>query len=130
MTTVLLDTHVVHWWSAEPEKLSRAAARALEGAEELVVSAVSWYELAWLAKHERIALSTPIRAWLDEIARDVRTAGVTPAIADTAASLPSTFPGDPADRIIYATGIEHGWKLITKDEHLRNHRHPGQVTLW
>jgi PIN domain nuclease of toxin-antitoxin system len=130
VTTVLLDTHVIHWWSSEPEKLSRAATSALEEADELAVSAVSWYELAWLARHERIELSTPVRAWLEEMARDVRTAGITSAIADAAAALPSVFPGDPADRIIYATAVENGWRLVTKDQNLRNHRHPRRVTVW
>jgi PIN domain nuclease of toxin-antitoxin system len=91
---------------------------------------VTWYELAWLAKHERIGLSTPVRGWLEEIARDVRTAGITPAIADTAVALPSTFSGDPADRIIYATAIENGWRLVTKDRNIRRHRHPRPITLW
>jgi len=130
VTTVLLDTHVVHWWSSEPEKLSQAASDAIGSADDLAVSGVTWYELAWLAKHERIELSTPPRTWLAEIARDVRTIGITPAIADTAAALPSTFPGDPADRIIYATAIENGWKLFTKDHALRHHRYPRQITLW
>lgn len=130
VTTVLLDSHAVHWWSTEPEKLSPTATRVLEAADELAVSAVTWYELAWLARHERIELSTPIRTWLEELARDVRTAGITPAVADTAAALPSIFPGDPADRIIYATAIEHGWKLVTKDRNLRNHRHPRKLTVW
>jgi PIN domain nuclease of toxin-antitoxin system len=31
-----------------------------------------------------------------------------PSIADTAVSLPATFPADPADRLIYATAIESG----------------------
>jgi len=130
MTTVLLDSHVVHWWSSEPARLSRPATAAIDAAAELAVSAVTWYELAWLAKHERIDLSTPVRGWLQEIAQDVRTAGITPAIADTAVALPSAFPGDPVDRIIYATAIENGWRLITKDRNLRGHRHPRPITLW
>jgi PIN domain nuclease of toxin-antitoxin system len=130
VTTVLLDTHVVHWWSAEPKVLSQPATEAIDAAGELAVSAVTWYELAWLAKHERIELSTPIRAWLDEIARDVRTVGITPAIADTAVTLPASFPGDPADRIIYATAVETGWTLVTKDRRLRGHRYPRKITLW
>ncbi len=127
---MLLDTHVVHWLSAEPERLSPAAARALDDADELAISAVSWYELAWLARHERILISTPVRNWLEGISADVRTVGITPAIADTAAALPSIFPGDSADRIIYSTAIETGWTLVTKDRGLRRHRHPRQLTLW
>ncbi len=55
---------------------------------------------------------------------------LTPGIAETAVSLPTSFPGDPADRLIYATAIEHGWRLVTKDGRLRAHRHPRPLTLW
>ena len=30
MTTLLVDTHVLQWWSAEPDRLSAAALDALE----------------------------------------------------------------------------------------------------
>lgn len=54
MTTVLLDSHVAYWWSAEPQRLSMAASQAIEHADELAVAAISWFELAWLAEQERI----------------------------------------------------------------------------
>ncbi|MGH3532268.1 MAG: type II toxin-antitoxin system VapC family toxin [Mycobacterium sp.] len=130
MTTVLLDSHVVHWWSAEPRRLSQAAGRAVEKADELAVSAITWFELAWLAEHERIQLTIPMRSWLQQLAEHVRTVGITPSVAATAVSLPSSFPGDPADRLIYATAVEHGWRLVTKDRWLRGHRHPRPVTVW
>ena len=130
MTTVLLDTHVVHWWSAEPERLSETATETLSGADQLAVAAISWFELAWLAAHERIRLTIPVRSWLERLAGAVQTIGVTPAIADTAVSLPSSFPGDPADWLIYATAVEHGCVLVTKDRRLRSHRHPRPVTVW
>src|SRR5947209_17322255 len=101
--TALLDTHVVHWSSAEPERLSRRAVETLLGADELAVSAISWYELAWLARRQRIAIRTPIPAWLDQLAADVRTIGISPAVAAAAALLPDSFPRDPVDRVIYAT---------------------------
>jgi PIN domain nuclease of toxin-antitoxin system len=130
VTTVLLDTHVVHWWSAEPERISQAATEALNDADELAVAAITWFELAWLARHERILVTIPIRSWLERLAGQVRTAAITPAIAETAVSLPSSFPADPADRLIYATAIEHGWRLVTKDTQLRSHRHPRSLALW
>jgi PIN domain nuclease of toxin-antitoxin system len=130
VTTLILDSHVVHWWSAEPDRLSRAAAQALDGADELAVASISWFELAWLAKHERILVSVPIRSWLEGLAEQVRTIVTSPAIAATAVSLPTSFPGDPADRLIYATTIEHGWQLVTKDGRLRRHRHPRSITIW
>jgi PIN domain nuclease of toxin-antitoxin system len=130
VSAVLLDTHVVHWWSAEPKRVSTRARKTLEAADELVVAAISWYELAWLARHERIAITIPVRSWLDGLAVQLRTIGVTPAVADTAVNLPTSFPGDPADRLIYATAIEHGLKLVTKDRAIRNHDKPRSLTVW
>lgn len=130
MTTVLLDSHVVHWWSAEPERLSKAACRAVEAADELAVAGITWFELAWLAEHDRIRLAIPVRSWLQQLAEDVRTVGITPSVAAAAVSLPATFPGDPADRLIYATAVEHGWRLVTKDRRMRDHKHPRPVTVW
>ncbi len=130
MTTVLLDTHVVQWWSAQPKLISRPATRAIEGADELAVAAITWFELAWLAQHQRIIVSIPVRSWLEQLSASVRTVGITPAIAASAVALPSTFPNDPADRLIYATAVEHGWQLVTKDGRLRRHRHPRPMTVW
>lgn len=130
MTTVVLDSHVVHWWSAEPGRISRAAARLIGAADELAVADITWFELAWLARHGRITLTIPVPAWLQQIAAEVRTIPVTPAIATTAVDLPDSFPGDPADRLIYATALERGWRLVTKDRRLRGHRDSRPVTVW
>ena len=130
MTTVLLDSHVLHWWSAEPDRLSQPARKAIREAEELAVASISWFELAWLASHERIVVSIPVRSWLEGLAQQVRSVPATPAVAAAAVSLPSSFPGDPADRLIFATAIEQGWQLVTKDDRLRRHRHPRKITVW
>ncbi|HEY2477108.1 MAG TPA: type II toxin-antitoxin system VapC family toxin [Solirubrobacterales bacterium] len=130
MSAVLLDTHIVQWWSAEPERVSAAAREALEKADELAIAAISWYELAWQAQHERITITVPLRAWLDGLASHLRTIGMTPAIAETAVGLPASFPGDPADRLIYATAIENGLGLITKDQAIRAHDRPRSLTIW
>ena len=91
MTTLLLDTHVIHWWSAEPQRLSQPAADALSSADELAVAAISWFELAWLATHERIVVSIPVRSWLSELAARVRTVGIT------------TFPDGPDSLVAVMT---------------------------
>ncbi|MBS1886930.1 MAG: type II toxin-antitoxin system VapC family toxin [Actinobacteria bacterium] len=130
MGAVLLDTHVVHWWSAEPERVSAPARGVLEGADELVVAAISWYELAWLAEHERIAVRIPVASWLKGLAAQLRTIPITPAIAHTAVSLPSSFPGDPADRMIYGTAVENDLQLVSKDKALRAHPHPRPIVVW
>jgi PIN domain nuclease of toxin-antitoxin system len=130
LSTVQLDTHVLHWWSAEPHRLSNRAREVIGAADELVVADVTWYELAWLAHHERIILTIPVGSWLRRLSAEVRTIGITPAIGHIAATLPSTFLGDPADRLIYASAVEHGWPLITKDSRLLAHPCPRPVAIW
>lgn len=130
MKTVLLDTHVLHWWMAEPERISPTARRALDGSDEFTVAAITWFELAWLARRERIHLSIPVRTWLDGLSASVRTIQTTPAIAAAAAALPLTFPRDPTDRLIFATAIEHGFALVSKDSAIRDHGQPGATVIW
>jgi len=130
LSGVVLDSHVLHWWSVESGRISRTATHAIATADELLVADITWWELAWLASQERITVTVPIASWLAQLATQVRTIAVTPRIAATAALLPSTFPGDPADRLIYATAIETGLRLVTRDERLRAHRAPRPITLW
>lgn len=128
--TVLMDTHVMVWWTSDLDQISPAAMLALSAADELAVASITWYELAWLAERGRLAMTMPPRSWLDSMAPHVRTVGLTPAIAAAAAGLPDTFPGDPADRIIYATAMEHGWQLVTKDHRMRGHPAPRPIAIW
>lgn len=127
---LLLDTHILHWWKSEPERLSRSAAEAIAAEEELAVSPVTWFELAWLAEHDRIIVDLPIRSWLAELALDVVTMPVTMRIAATAASFSAAFSGDPIDRLIYSTAVEEGIQLVTKDERLRAYPFSRQITIW
>ncbi len=130
MTTLLLDTHAVHWFTAEPDRLSTEASQAIDEAEELAVADITWWELAWLAHNGRITLTVPPRTWLHRLSEGFTTIRVGPEVADTAAALPASFPGDPADRLIYATAIETGWRLVTKDRRLREHPQPRTITVW
>lgn len=111
-------------------RLSATASEAIANADELAVAAISWFELAWLAERGRIAVAMPTRSWLERLAGGVRTIDATPTIAATAAALPRSFPQDPADRLIYATAVEHGLKLVTRDERLRDHRHSRHIAIW
>jgi PIN domain nuclease of toxin-antitoxin system len=130
MGAVLLDTHIVHWWSAEPERVSAPARAVLEQADDLAVAAISWYELAWLAEHNRIVVRVPVSSWLKGLAAQLRTIPISPAIAHTAVSLPSSFPGDPADRMIYGTAVENDLQIVSKDKVMREHPHPRPIVVW
>jgi PIN domain nuclease of toxin-antitoxin system len=128
--TVLLDTHALFWWATDDTKLSDTAVATLEGAEQTAVSGITWYELAALVRRERITLSDPFPVFASAIAQRVRTVGISWTVAESAAALPSTFPGDPADRIIYATAQVNGWKLITRDGRMHEHDRARSVVVW
>jgi len=128
--TVVLDTHVLHWWSSERERMSQRAAEVVAAADELAVADISWYELAWLARRGRIATSIPPENWLQRLSRFVRTVPVTPRIAATAAHLPDPFPTDPADRLIFATALENGWTLVSKDDAFRRAGGAAMDVVW
>jgi PIN domain nuclease of toxin-antitoxin system len=74
-----------------------------------------------LAVKGRITLDTAVETWIAEaVARDrLRVLELTPGIAVSAALLDHSFPGDPADRLIYATAVDSASTLVTRDRALR-----------
>lgn len=115
---ILLDTHAFVWLADGSERLSEAARRAVAEDAEPAIATISVQEIAYLALRGRLELDRPVGAWVrDALAtHDVRALPLTVAIALRAGSLDSAgFPGDPADRIVYATALEHGARLISRD---------------
>jgi PIN domain nuclease of toxin-antitoxin system len=90
---------------------------------------IAWIK-ARLPSPPHFTIGGEMPSWLQGLAAQLRTIAVTPAIADTAVALPSAFRGDPADRLIYATAIENGLNLVTKDRAIRDHDGPRSVAIW
>ncbi|HRP95887.1 MAG TPA: type II toxin-antitoxin system VapC family toxin [Rhodocyclaceae bacterium] len=114
---ILLDTHIWHWWTNQiPEKLPAAIVDLIETADDVAVSAISCFEMAWLVRHGRIELDMPIDDWFAEVdaSRSVRYLPVTAEIARRAVDLPEHHR-DPQDRIIIATAIAADGQLISFD---------------
>jgi PIN domain nuclease of toxin-antitoxin system len=108
----------------ERKKLSSTAMNAIESAQrsgELVLSDMTLWEIAWLQKRERLAISVPysifIREFLD--AYTFQIVPISAKIAEQAANFPSEINNDPADRIISATSIIMDAPLVTADKNLR-----------
>ena len=55
---IVLDTHIWLWWiNADQMRLQSAWTARIESAESVGVSAISCFEVAWLAHHGRIDLA-------------------------------------------------------------------------
>jgi PIN domain nuclease of toxin-antitoxin system len=91
---------------------------------------VSCLEVATLARRRRIGLDRTPARWVAAALGGpaIEASAVTPEIAVAAGSLPDDFPGDPADRLIYATAIAAGAALVTRDATIR--RFDPRRTVW
>jgi len=122
---ILLDTHALYWMANDSKRLSRRASSAIRRARQssgVGVATISLWELALLAQNGRIVVTGSVETFLRDIVSRVILRAVTPEIAALAASLQPDFPKDPADRLIAATAMVEGWRLVTADERIQRSR--------
>ncbi len=113
----LLDTHVLLWAFAEPNRLSPTAAEhLLTDANELLVSAASAWEIA---TKFRIGQLPHVGALLDQWDEALRRLRATPLPIDAAhalrAGLYQAGHRDPFDRVLAAQAELVGCPLLTTD---------------
>lgn len=114
---ILLDTHVWLWWINRDENSLKASwINAIEQNDNVGVSAISCFEVAWLAGHGRISIDIPLGEWFAKAlaGSDIILLPLTPEIAERAVVLPEHH-SDPQDRIIIATALAHDAHLISTD---------------
>ena len=130
---IVLDTHALVWWVAGDSTLSKKAKAAIErelSGGEIIVSAISAWEIAMLVEREKLVLSMDVGSWLATVAavEVVRFMPVDAEIAIKSVDLPGDFHKDPADRMIVATARKLAVPLVTKDEKIRSYAHV--KTIW
>ena len=124
---VVLDTHIWVWWLTPESPLSRAERDALDAKaerRELFLPAISLWEIQVLHAKRRFELPLPFADWLARAA-DERMISVLPLSFEVVCALntlPATFHGDPADRLIVATARAHAMSLATHDTAIRRSR--------
>jgi PIN domain nuclease of toxin-antitoxin system len=129
---VLLDTHVWIWWLLGAERLSAQETRSLDrlaAAGSTCLSAMSLWEAQMLHSKGRLRLDRPFQNWL-RVASSPSVIQLLPLdveVVITLDRLPAAFHGDPADRLIVATGLVHGLHLATGDNAIRT---SGVISIW
>jgi PIN domain nuclease of toxin-antitoxin system len=128
---IVLDTHTWVWWVNGSRELSKRASQEIDAAiaaRSLVASAISCWEIGMLVRRGRLELSIPTEDWISRC-EGLPFFSVVPIdtrIALRATELPPRHD-DPADRLIVATAMGLGAKLVTKDARLREY---GVGTVW
>ena len=86
-------------------------------ADDVAVSAISCFEMAWLVRHGRIDIGGRFEQWLEDVdaSQCVRFLPITPRIASLAVALPEHHK-DPQDRLIIATALIHDAQLLSFDQ--------------
>ena len=110
---LLLDTHVLLWSLAEPQKLSNRARDALQdGHNDVFVSAVTAWEIAVKRAKGRITAPDNLSTVIEE--RGFTHLPLTFRHAEGAGSLPPHHR-DPFDRFLIAQAQIEGLVLVTRD---------------
>ena len=127
-TDILLDTHVFLWLMNGDETLKPETRKLIQSTckeNNLLLSAISIWEIALLLKKERISLTQPLPQWIDK-AKALSFLKIIPLDADIAlesCALPGDFHGDPADRMIVATSRIFNSPLMTRDKKIIEYAH-------
>jgi len=116
MSAVLLDTHVFVWGQLAPNRLTAGAKNAIEKADAVWVSAITFFEIAQKA---RLGKWPEVAAVVDSLPGLHETQGgrIAPLDADicvSAGSLPWPHR-DPFDRLIAATALRRRISLVSAD---------------
>ena len=129
-----LDTHALVWWLSRNSQLSTRARRLIDKEsktpDNLCVSSVSIWEIAMLVAKGRLVLRVNLEDWIAQAERveAIQFVPVNNRIALRATQLPEPLHKDPADRIIIATTMELGCRLVTGDRKIT--AYPQVETVW
>jgi PIN domain nuclease of toxin-antitoxin system len=119
---LILDTHIILWSAAEPQRLSPKITEALENqSNELWFSPVSVWEILVLAEKGRISLGSnavkAVREIFSKLPLREATLNQEVAIQSRLVNLPHQ---DPADRFLAATAVVYDLTLVTADTRIIN----------
>jgi PIN domain nuclease of toxin-antitoxin system len=117
---LLLDTHIWLWSALQPHRIARRVAKQLSDREnELWLSPISVWELAFLHRKGRAKTPQDIPTWVASSIEELRLTEAPLTIEVALAVAELDFPhGDPADHFIAASAKVFDLTLVTADENL------------
>lgn len=113
---IVLDTSALLYWTLDPAQLSPKAKQAIEGAERIVISSISVWEIALKVKRGRLVIPLPVADYVERLQRLEGVEILSVDIQNWLDNLDLPWEHhDPADRTIVALAARFGCPLLTSD---------------
>lgn len=113
---VVLDTSALIYWTLDQDRLSEAAKKTIEGAEQIIVSSISVWEIALKVKRLKLEIPLSVADYADWLQR-IEILEILPVDVQTwLDNLDLEWEHrDPADRTIVAVATRLACPLISSD---------------
>lgn len=114
---ILLDTNVLLWWVAEPDKIAEQVRERLAApSTELIVSAASAWEVAIKVRAGKLPGGEALLSVWDETLSNIRADGIDITAADAIMAGGLPWPHrDPFDRMLVAQAARRGLTIASSD---------------
>lgn len=116
---VVLDTSAVLYWTLDPDQLTMAARQAIDGADRLVISSISVWEIGLKVKRGKLTIPLSIPEYVDRLDRLDKLEILPVDVRTWLENLDLKWEHrDPADRTVVATARLLGCPLIASDKRI------------
>lgn len=129
---LLLDTHVLLWLLADPDRIAQQARTAIEDvSNSLLLSAASTWEIATKHALGKLPLPESPEALLARATHELQATelAITGRHALASASLPRHH-NDPFDRLLISQAMVEEAVLVTADRKLQSYSAQSLKLLW
>lgn len=120
---ILLDTHSLLWWLAEPDRLGKKAMSCfLDEQNELILSSVTSWEITIKVALKRLKLPKEPAKIFSELFQEGQFKGLAIDHLHTLKTLDLPFHHyDPFDRLLIAQAITESLPIMTADKQFKKY---------
>jgi PIN domain nuclease of toxin-antitoxin system len=116
LTTLLLDTHVWAWSLTNDRRITDRALSELTKAQTILVSAISFFEIAQKVRLGKWSEMAPYVDRLSDLLERQRGIATSLEAADSLMAGTMAWPHrDPFDRLLAASAIRRGIAIVSAD---------------